>query len=480
MRSPAIRIEHPSRPRERGVTIILVALSMVGVLAMAVLSIDVITLYLDRVEAQRSADAAALTAARIISLSGITGDPDNDTGYWSQICGGETSAASQAAQAVAFQNTVAGIPATSVKVTYSAGSGSSDSSEDCTARRIPGAFGNNPMVTVQVQRTALPTLFARMWGSRSNSVTVTATAEAFNPSDSGNLENGDTDSITPVQPRCVKPWVVPNHDPLNVGAKFVFLTNGAIQNPGISLNGAGSPGVIGENFWLNPDCVAGVFPCTLVTNPPQWNLPATTPPYIEGPNNLQYVPGAIGTTFTAVPACTGGVPFEKAIEGCQSSANYQCGVRDGNTIDLSELPTLATDTTNGVLCLIHQDTASPGGQPTGQDTLSPYAQPSSYPFQIVAGTNNPLIASGTAITSSASIASLPIYDDTEGTGKINSTGTTNVTFVGFLQVFINGVDQYGNINVTVLNVAGCGNGSKPTGFPVTGSSPVPVRLITPP
>jgi hypothetical protein len=52
--------------------------------------------------------------------------------------------------------------------------------------------------------------------------------------------------------------------------------------------------------------------------------------------------------------------------------------------------------------------------------------------------------------------------------------------VGFLQVFINSVDQYGNVNVTVLNVAGCGNGNNPTLNPVSGSSPVPVRLITQP
>jgi hypothetical protein len=56
-----------------------------------------------------------------------------------------------------------------------------------------------------------------------------------------------------------------------------------------------------------------------------------------------------------------------------------------------------------------------------------------------------------------------------------------VTFVGFLQVFINAVDQNGSMKVTVLNVAGCGNGS--AGAPATseiGNSPVPVRLITPP
>jgi hypothetical protein len=52
--------------------------------------------------------------------------------------------------------------------------------------------------------------------------------------------------------------------------------------------------------------------------------------------------------------------------------------------------------------------------------------------------------------------------------------------VGFLQVFINSVDSSGNPNVTVLNVAGCSNtatGSTPT---VSGTSPVPIRLITSP
>ena len=52
---------------------ILVALAMIAIIAMAALSIDVITLYLAREEAQRSADAGALAAARVISLSGITG-----------------------------------------------------------------------------------------------------------------------------------------------------------------------------------------------------------------------------------------------------------------------------------------------------------------------------------------------------------------------------------------------------------------------
>ena len=78
---------HGGRHGERGVTMVLVALAMVAMIAMAALSIDVVMLYLAREEAQRSADAAALAAARVISLSGMTGDPSNISGLWSAICG---------------------------------------------------------------------------------------------------------------------------------------------------------------------------------------------------------------------------------------------------------------------------------------------------------------------------------------------------------------------------------------------------------
>ncbi len=90
------------------------------------------------------------------------------------------------------------------------------------------------------------------------------------------------------------------------------------------------------------------------------------------------------------------------------------------------------------------------------------------------------LTGGTPVTSSPSIVSLPIYDDTVAPRTINGPGTTNVTIVGFLQVFINSVDRWGIMDVTVLNVIGCGNGSTPPNAAVTGSSPVPIRLITPP
>src|SRR5713226_4679972 len=94
---PRHRAAH--RSRERGVTLALVALAIVSIIAMAGLSIDVGTLYQASAEAQRSADQAALAAARVLSLSGMTGDPTNSTLKWSAAC----ASATQIATAVANQ-----------------------------------------------------------------------------------------------------------------------------------------------------------------------------------------------------------------------------------------------------------------------------------------------------------------------------------------------------------------------------------------
>ena len=472
---------------------VLVAVAMVAIIAMAALSIDVVTLYLAREEAQRAADAGALAAARVISISGVTGTagPDNDAVSWSKICGGDTSLASLTAQAAAQENSVAGISPT-VSVTYSSGSGSRVA--DCTA--VPGddLLGVNPLVTVQVTRTSLPTFFSRIWSRAANTVSATAAAEVFNPSNSGAFAPGGT--IIPVQPRCVKPWVVPNGDPLNPGPNGGFYCNqaggpgacrtlvstadGSITHLGISLLGTGTNGVIGETFWLSPDCrQANSSSCALhkLTVQPQPNYTGSAG--VEPPPNLLYVPGQIGTPVSAIPSCTKSDSYEQAIEGCDAPTNYQCGVKNNNVVDLTRNPGASGDTTNGVQCLIHQTDATNITSSSGQDYLSDYQAPNSYPFQILEGSGNPLGATlaGNSITSSNSIVSLPIYDNSV---NVTSGTTTPVTFVGFLQVFINAVDQNGNVNVTVLNVAGCGNGTNATGSPVTGSSPVPIRLITPP
>jgi hypothetical protein len=490
---------------------VLVAVAMVAIIGMATLSIDVITLYLAKEEAQRSADQAALAAAKILSLSGITGDPANTSGNWGRICGpddGNNGVAARAAKSVAALNAIAGRAPTTVTVTYTAGTpgGGISSTSDCQTLAT-SAFGVNPMVTVQLTRANLPSFFSRLWGSTSNSVSATATAEAFNPSNSGTVGNQTTGTITPVQPRCVKPWVVPNRNPLIPGQngngtwcdnqdpithtttpcnKIVNTTNGSITNPGISLNGSATSGVIGETFWLVADCMNRPTNCTTRTLPPQANyidsggLGNTQPPA-----NLLYIPNQVGSAVVAVPSCNTGDPYNEAIVGCDHPTNYSCGVQNANMVDLTINP--ANATSDGVQCLTHQSNLSDLIEPTGQDYLNyvgNFGGPSSYPFQILAGSASPLVATGltagTPISSSPSIVSLPIYDDAANPPIATNT-TTNLTFVGFLQVFINAVDNKGNVNVTVLNVAGCSNGSGPTvGTAITGNSPVPVRLITPP
>lgn len=105
---PRSRIRR-TRTQERGITMLLVAVAMVAIIGMAALSIDVITLYLAREEAQHSADSAAVGAAKVLSLSGITGDPTNVSGNWGHICGpdnGTNGLATRVAKAIATQNAV--------------------------------------------------------------------------------------------------------------------------------------------------------------------------------------------------------------------------------------------------------------------------------------------------------------------------------------------------------------------------------------
>jgi hypothetical protein len=482
--SPIIR-----RPRrsaglpstERGFTMALVAVALVSIIAMAALSIDIGTFYQAKAEAQRSADAAALTAARVISISGITGDPTNDTNSWQKVCGGTSSPATMAAQNVAQQNLIAGlaIPSKQITVTYVAGeTGKFDT--DCS--ELGTAFGVNPIVTVKVQGGKLPIFFARVFSLLPNgnfsgtSVSATASAEAFNPSNSANVAG----KMIPVQPRCVKPWIIPNIDPGNGGASFVATNDGSISNGGVSQLGEG---VIGEKFNLNADCVRGAADC-VPTPPTPGNMLNNPPQLHSSPPFLEYVPALISGTPGALPSCPLTPGYQGAIAGCDQSSVYACGTAGGAHVDLSENPAnsgsgVAGDTSTGVQCLINQSVGS-DTLLTG-DTKAPL-----FPFQILAGGGNPLVlaglvSSGDIISSSSSIVTIPIYDSNPAVKLVGSQ--PQVTIVGFLQVFINGVDTTttnttGIINVTVLNVAGCSNDAKTA--PVSGTSPVPVRLITPP
>src|SRR3989449_11653058 len=71
---------------QRGVTLLLAALTMFVVLAMAALAIDVASLYVAKSESQRSAEAGAMAAARTLVAGGGTGDPSNSSGTRQTDC----------------------------------------------------------------------------------------------------------------------------------------------------------------------------------------------------------------------------------------------------------------------------------------------------------------------------------------------------------------------------------------------------------
>ncbi len=461
------------RSEERGFTMALVAVALVAIIAMAALSIDIGTLYQAKDEAQRAADAAALTAARMISISGITGDPGNVSNSWQTVCGGTTSPATLAAINVAQQNLISGVAATSGNVSVQYGAGSAGA----TSTNCSGAgtgFGVNPVVSVTVTSGKLPIFFARIFrlfpnGNFSNTTaSATATAEVFNSSNSGSVAA----SMIPVQPRCVKPLIVPNVDPTSgSGAPFVSTATGAIISPGVSPTG-----VIGETFDLTADCRHGQTNCSganLTSNPPGPTAPAPT---------LQYLPALVQGTPTAVPACATGDTFQEAIAGCDQTTAYTCGIPVGSgsgttQVDLTENPvnphSQTGDTGTAMQCLTH---AAALGLGQGQDQIDT----GTFPFQIKAGSDNPLVEDGLVandgiLTTSSSIATIPIYD---GARLPNGVQQPQVTIVGFLQVFIRYLNGNGHPVVYVLNVAGCSNAA--TNSPVSGTSPVPIRLITPP
>src|ERR1700688_299978 len=107
---------HPNsrrRNNEQGVVILLVAVVMLFVVgAMAALSIDVVTLYTARSEAQVAADSAALAGARVLANSGATSDTTGTTSM-----GNAWNLAKAVAIQVAEQNKVAGTNLTDAEVT---------------------------------------------------------------------------------------------------------------------------------------------------------------------------------------------------------------------------------------------------------------------------------------------------------------------------------------------------------------------------
>ncbi len=402
--------------------------------AMAALSIDVVTIYTARSEAQLAADAAALAGARVLANSGVTSNPSTAmiTAAW--------NLASAVATRVAQQNQVRGGNLTSITIPSAA-----------------GGTNTNPTITVTVQKNDLPTFFARIWGRTAFTVSATATAEAYNPS-------GVTGAKIPVAPFCVKPWLLPNLDPTvaTPGAP-IFNPDGSIVNA--ALVGQGWPTAGGNTSGLHHIGAAAV------------------------PTPGRYYAGAIDAAdfpepTQSLPACSAGFstyPYMLAVAGCVPQP-IACGA----SVDLapggyaSKTGSRDGDAVEAVECLIHYNGVA-GDTDSIDTTVSP-----SPPFEFLAGNENPVTSEKDVLVSD-SLVTIPVYDSTTGTAP--GVGAS-VTVIGFLQVFLNPLaasmpvpppaPPLAQIPVTIINMVGCGTGV--TGQPIlgNGASPVTVRLISPP
>jgi len=426
------------RKNQQGVIITLVAVFMLFVIgAMAALSIDVVTLYTARSEAQLAADAAALAAARVLANSGATSDP---TGALLLSAESSGSPAQTVAIQVVKQNQVGGTYLTNANVTNFAFGGTT----------------TNPTVTVTVQAN-LPTFFARIWGTKQVAVGASATAEAYNPSGANAL---GVATPTPVAPICVKPWLLPNVDPTSSPNPIFVTTTGAIAPTAGNLLGYTTPGAASLHLACGAPGTANAASCTVP---------------LAAPEAFRYYPGdpaSFPPPTVELPTCTPALtkPYEESIAGC-IQAPIACNSQVN--IDQPQYFTRKTETADAANCLTHT-TNNQGDTVTSTD-------PPSAPFEFVAGNDNPIVGLATNdVMVSDSLVTVPVFDVGPPPGTVPPNP---VTIIGFVQLFLSPEGQVtpasGHMHAKVINMAGCGTGW--TGTPIlgNGASPVTVRLISP-
>jgi hypothetical protein len=412
--------------RERGATLLFVAVALVALLSLAALAIDLGMLYVARNEAQRAADAAALAGAYTFITSGCTS-------HGGCIAGGsQETQARQQAELIGAQNAIIGQGAAiqdgDIAFTY-------PSPEE-------------PQITVTVQRTAargdaIPTIFAKMFGVSSSGVSATATAEAYNPS-------GAASGSPSVGTTCVAPFLVPNCDANHYNTPSGNTNSACSSNSGYFIdpntgaieNGSSPNSVIGQTWQLH----YGTTGPSNGATPSQWYLVAYNNSQ-SGSNLRQYIAQCSPVTIN-----------------CGDTLQTYNGKSNG-PVD------------QGVEDRIH---AGGLGMNQGQDTIDTSSGP---PFPITGGSNNPdsSLVGQNYSGPSDSMVTVPIYN-----GQALSSGGSSVTVIGFMQLFLQDVQHSGNsdyVNAVIVNVSGCPSGSvtsgsgTPSTVTSTGGAPIAIRLI---
>jgi hypothetical protein len=412
------------RRGERGQTIVLVAISILSLLAMASLAVDLVTLYVAKGQIQHAADAAALAGAKAFVDSGLTTNTPPSASLQTLA----TTMATQYINTSLPNNLVAGVAPTLVT-------------------NSPQIFNNggygNPHITVSLAQNNLPTFFARIWGVRFASVSATATAEAYNPS------NWQATTSVSVAPKCVKPLLISNMDPTQSGNPFVDKATGTVE-----------AGVLGEQITFTSGCSPVAGPCV---------APHT-------PSAGKYFPALVSaaSTFCPDPASSTSCnslagQYQQSVQCCDSTV-YSCGGTSPNaTVDTAITP-IPTVTQAGLQCAIH---ASGNGLLQGQDAIDvSNFTANSGPMQITPATEPSGVPAGSYVNTSNSIMTFPIFD--------TPIVVNQVTVVGFLQMFVRQSGSPADFDGYIVNVVGCSNSGPTATVSGGGISPVPVRLITPP
>jgi Putative Flp pilus-assembly TadE/G-like len=472
---------------DNGVTLLIVAASLVVMLGMCALSVDLVAGYLARVQCQRAADAAALAGAKAFAggctTSGCTAGSATET------------LATQNAIAVAAQNPVMGLAPASTTV-----STSFDYSRDV----LSSGGSGEPQITVTVYRDsthndAMPTFFAKIFGINYMDISASATAEAFNPGGTG----------TNVGVGCVKPFLVPNCDP-----NFPVATGNTEANTNCPCTGQGlangdcAGGLSTGNYmsyYVDPNTGNAVHPldCQWDSTNNQCNPSSGD---IGAPWVLHDNGGVPSQWYTIAFTSQSGMQYSQYIREC-APRSVAC---QGTLSSLNGKKVGPTDA--GLDCLIHSCGAGgcsgqcpatgvvnnlPDGLNNGQDYMcAPYALPGAVaqsscptstptsPFTVVAGANNPYgYTAGQTFDAtnggSDSLANVVLYD-----GAPLASGGSTVTVQGYMSLFFQDAlhsSSYDTINAVITQVGGCGTGGSGSTTPnvnsAGGGTFIPIRLI---
>jgi hypothetical protein len=199
------------------------------------------------------------------------------------------------------------------------------------------------------------------------------------------------------------------------------------------------------------------------------------------PDSHQYCPS------NSAQGCAGnsGTDFERSIECCDGSVFdfQQCGTSGtAASWDVTTNPQgPGQPARSGLQCLIHTNNPGPPSGTPEQDTINLTALLSNGGPQISPGTFSQArysIQPGSLVSTSDSIITVPLFDNRV------LPPPTQVTVVGFLQLFVNyngpgggsGLQQ-GDFDTYILNVIGCGSAGPGPAVSGGGASAIPVRLI---